>query len=533
MRTGSIALFALALPSLAAARPMGFLPSPDEQAVDALGREVAALRLVRALEPTEAQRRELTRLATVSVDEIAAIRKAREAARPADAQAMQALRAGVLAGQVPEAVKHAVGVAEKPAHELEQAHDKATRERVPAVWALLTPAQVAALRRPAGDNVDPALPLHRVAAQLPRKGDLDGALAALYKQWGLRGAEVDRAVAFGRPIVAAWRTLSPTEAAARRLEVARRLVALPPGVTEPKPEQPLGQAIERTLLADEGLRAMAPKVRRPALPPGDDPPSLRTTITDIQVMNLVNTLYLTTDQMRALTKLGAEARDEWSAIAAAQADLAHRARPVLERMRARLRRGQPLEPALLAQSDRFDRERREIGKQEEELEASYLAAVRPLATANQVQMVSTFSPCTVPNASITNPERVGQINDPSGIEQALRKLRTLPPDKAAAETEALRKRIEADLVHRKLPDEEVARYAGRVAEVAGKARALDDAAFKVEARGLAVSLGPPDHVAEGKELDRRLVAYLLSPNLPPILAERLAGAGAIAVGGAR
>ncbi len=522
------ALFSLLLAG-AFALPMGMPMTADEREAAALAHEATVTRIVTALKLTDAQRQALLPIFTAHVNEMITARELQTAAQPRVEQAMGALRAAVFANNgISDAVKHAVRAAEAPYKLADEKLEQAGPIRAATVWALLTTAQGACFRRmmdaplQADDN---EAWIARAAAQLPRAPrQSDRALNLFYHQYGLTRGEIARALPCGQPILAEWMKLPEQEARARRVEYTRRLLALPAtGVLDTELDARTARQLRSTVLSQKALHLLNPAVPLPS-PAPNDTPAVQGATTDVRVLNLVNSLYLAKEQASALAALGRRAGEEYRVVQTRRVVLAQRSIPVLRHLCDAYRAGRTPEQASLDAFASIEKERDILRAQEDTINATYLGELRKLLTENQVDMVANFVPCTVPVQSLTNPERIGQANDNTGLERALEGLRSLPEARLPRAIEKLQERVRAAYKHKHYRDEYIKEVTARIPTIIAQGRAMDDAEFQLKKCDLAQQIAvPPIPPATGGRLDRRIVDYLLSPHLPPLLEARLAG----------
>lgn len=529
MRILTLIALAMLWASLALARPIGIgVPAaPAERDALALTAEIGTLRAIHVLALTPAQLDTVKPILSAQVTEIMAIRKAKIEAQPAVEKAMTDLRTAVLANNgVSDDVKSGVRKAEAPFKGIEKKLEDAGPERAAQVWAVLTTAQGAQFRRLAGMRFqDDATVTKQLAGLLhPRLRDPDRALAMIYRAYGLRGEEISRASVIGKPVLQEW-LVQPTAAQGQtsRENCVQRILALPAqGILDARPDSRTERALLDTLLTQKALHYLDPTV---PMPPTEhiESPALKSTVTDIRVLNLVNTLYLTPAQAHTLMGLERQAMDQYSVLETRRSALAQRAVPVLRQMRDTLAANTPIDPEIFTQLDAIEKDRRALTIEEAKLDATNLTALKDVVNDNQVMMIANFVPCTVPVQSLTNPERVGQANDNTGLERALGGLRTLPEARLPKAEERLKTGITNAFKRKHYRDEAIAAVTEKVHGIVLDARAMDDAEFKLKVCEMAKELAVPDHIAAGKELDGRIVSYLLSPNLLPILEARFAG----------
>jgi hypothetical protein len=516
-------LFCLCLiAAVALSQPIGRERSAEEREASALAHRLAVLRALNALELTGGQQQQLLTILRPRVADAMAIREAQVEAQPQVEQAMQSLRAAVLANNgVPDSVKAGVHRAQAPYKVPEKRLELRQPDDAAKVWALLTTAQGARLRRGLSDEFSVQTDAEWMQSVLPSitvpRNNVERALRWLYMGYGLRGEEIARAMAFGKPIVAKWQQ-QPALSPRQRQQFLRELVALPvKGVLSEQPERSTERAILYLLLTQQTLYYLTGEV---PLPPFDSPetPALVATVNDIRVLNLTNSLYLTEEQITALAALERGAGEEYAGIEARRLALDRQALPMLRQLVA-----VPADPALQAQYAAYRKERVALLAEDARIDRRYLPQVKDLLTENQLAMVGNFIPCVVPVQSLTNPERIGQAVDNSGTERALERIRALPAARVPEAVERLQARVETAFKLKHYREEQFRDVLAQVPAVAAEARAMDETEFKLKKCDLAEQISVPERgPATGRALDGRLVQYLLSPNLIPILEKHVA-----------
>jgi len=506
------------------ARPMGIDASNDERMSAFYTHELDVARTLATLSLTPAQKQTLLPIISASANEIIAIHDAKVKAQPELEQAMTKLRAAVLANKdVPEEVKRAVRNAEGSYKKLSDKHDKSLYENAQKVWAILTTAQGAQLRRlphaPVGYESDDAWVKLEAKKLHPAPRDLDKTLTSIYNSYGLTAGEIIRASTVGKPVLQEWSALAPKVAKGQQEAYLRRMIALPEqGILTPKPEPEVEKTIGANLLSQETMHLLDATVPEP---PSDDmeTPQYKATVTDIHVLNLVNVLNLTLDQMKALVPIETKAKDEYAKIELQRSDIAKRSLPVLQQLRDGFSKGTPPDTNLTSLLGSLENERKQLHKQEAALDQSYMTDIAKLLTEAQVAVVSRFNPGTIP-ANPAKPE-----SKYSKMETALTNIRTVPEAQLPDAIAKLKTQVEDTFKRNKhFRPEEIAAVQGKVPDVVSRARAFDDTEFKLRKTDLAKELSVPEKApAEGKKLNDRYVTYLCSPNLIPILTDRSAG----------
>lgn len=525
MRALLLGCMLLLLGLCAFARPLSQPLASDEREALALMHEIECYRAMSSLDLTAAQQAALLPILTAYVDELIAAREAKAKAQPALLPAMENLRKAVLANNgVADEIKGAVYRAEAPYKIIEERMERETPQRVAQVWALLTTAQGARLRRIGrlGEIDDKAF-IAAMATRLNRRmKDTQRQLNLLYRAYGLYGDEIPKAAEFGKPILEAWQQLPADQAEAQRGDVMNRLLALPDtGILQSKPDDAIERLISLAVLTQKSLHYLNPKV---PLPPVEsvESPQVQATVADIRVLNLVNTLYLTPEQTRELLAMQNQARAEYDVLYAKQLDGIRASLPLLRQVRDAWTAGKQPALALREQMKALEGKRQEYAAADKAIDVKYLGQLKELLTDNQVTMIANFVPCTVPVQSLTNPERVGQADSTNGIEKALERIRKAPDDKLPKMTERLQAGIRYAFERKRYKDEQIKSVLEKVPGIVADIRVMEDAEFELKKKEIAESLAVPAHIADGRELDTRILTYLLAPNLTPILQRRSA-----------
>jgi hypothetical protein len=339
-----------------------------------------------------------------------------------------------------------------------------------------------------------------------------------------------------RGIVMEARAMSDSDFAGRKAELAQRLVDLLPQTGAPgaRPgrhakgadlERKIGDmlltpALATVLEAKLGIAQPGP-FKAPAYYPED----VADAVNDVRLLNLVNSLYLSPDQMKALSAIISRAE------AAREA-----ARPQTEVVLGDLialathARDELAAGGLSAQT--LERARAEAARGMEEKRAhetrmaQYVAEVKGVLNENQICLVSEFIPCLIPIKNLTNPERIGQAQNTQGAERMLAQARAASEEQIAAMMPRAQERLEALLRHKHLPAAEIEAKVAELPRVLAEARAMSDTEFELKKTELVKRVAPPEPTAvEGPALDQRIAQYLLAANLLPIFEQRIAAPG--------
>jgi hypothetical protein len=148
---------------------------------------------------------------------------------------------------------------------------------------------------------------------------------------------------------------------------------------------------------------------------------------EIAILNLVNGLDLTADQRRALLGQAEKARELRGQCRNQEQALEAEAHSSFVALRAELLKGQPADPAVERRAQEANRSL-DLAHEQCTLPMHALTEeTRDLLTPGQLDIVEHYAPCLVPPKNLRDPSRVGQANDGSAIEQALERVRSMPP----------------------------------------------------------------------------------------------------------
>jgi len=337
-------------------------------------------------------------------------------------------------------------------------------------------------------------------------------------------------------IVMEARAMSDADFEARKPELAQRLVDLLPQKGAPgarRGRQSTGVDLEKKIghmLLTPALATVLEAKLAIAQPGAFKPPicypeDLASLVADVRLLNLVNSLYLSPDQMKALSGIISRAEADRQAARpqteAVLEDLIALATQVRDELAAGGVSAQTLE-RVRTEGARGVQEKRA----HETRMAQYVAAAKGVLNENQICLVSEFIPCLIPIKNLTNPERIGQAQNTEGAERMLARARAAPEDRVAAMMPGAQARLEALLRHKRLPAAEIEARLAELPRVVADARAMSDAEFELKKTELVKRVAPPEPApVQGAALDHRIAEYLLSANLLPIFEQRIGAQG--------
>jgi len=241
---------------------------------------------------------------------------------------------------------------------------------------------------------------------------------------------------------------------------------------------------------------------------------------EVQLLNLINGLELTPEQMRFIVEKAQEAQELRQELQA-EAD-AEEMTGVLEEFRATLMAGENVSPDL-AEQWHIVQGRLHTARDAYEAELTRIAGeVEEVLEEHQLYALEQYVPCVVP------PEgelRVGQARGTDGGEAVLERLRALPAERferhgkeiARRILERIREHMHGAVV---ILDEEA--ELERIAGLVEEARALSDVEFELQKESLVEELLAPYEAARPQREPTAVIArHLLDPAIIPLLEEKL------------
>ena len=251
---------------------------------------------------------------------------------------------------------------------------------------------------------------------------------------------------------------------------------------------------------------------------------------EINLLNLINGLYLSTEQITQMLEVLREVegiRGEYRSKAVSQA---HQMEEILNELREILGRNEEIDQGLI-------RKFRQAKKRGEDLKEEFHSALIPyqdemkrVLNENQLALIDQFKPCIVPPHDTRNPVRIGQTSGDTRMgERLLTRVRQMDENVYQRRRPHLIQRY-IERIERRVglfSDEERAEEESRVADIFKRAREVSDVDFEARKGDLARELKEPHektlhsrHRKRRGDLDK-LGKFLLDPKLIPILEKRL------------
>ena len=243
---------------------------------------------------------------------------------------------------------------------------------------------------------------------------------------------------------------------------------------------------------------------------------------DIRILNLVNSLHLTKNQMLALLTKAREAETKKETSNSQLKKLTGYSEASLKEMRGKLMRNEELPKYLTGEVGSSQKRLHDLGDKHEEEMLKLAKDVTKILNENQLVMVGTYKPCIVPQRSLTHPERVGQAGATVGMERLLKRIHDMPQPVYQQRKEGILMGAAARLEKHTRKEVDVEKEKRRLAKIFDEARALSDLEFDLKKAELAQKILPEENkVKTEKERLRKIARFFLSPRIIPVLEEKL------------
>jgi hypothetical protein len=264
---------------------------------------------------------------------------------------------------------------------------------------------------------------------------------------------------------------------------------------------------------------------------------------DINLLNLVNGLHLTKEQIQVILK-GAKGLEKelkgWEGAKEENSRLMEEEIKMLQSLLDHLRKGRTVPNAMRTRYEEF-KKRQHSGKHAWKLKPKVLERVQEAAgrvqaclTSAQQEILSTYKPCLIPPKDLKDPVRVGQAAESAHMEGFLEKVRRLPDFLYVNRLDD----ILAYVVNRierhggGMDAKERDRYIQKLKKVCHRVRDMSETAFQLEKPDLAAQLEMKDKAwalveqladmgVAKYQLEGRIIQFLLVPRIIPILENRL------------
>ncbi|MDQ7778327.1 MAG: hypothetical protein RDV41_01300 [Planctomycetota bacterium] len=252
----------------------------------------------------------------------------------------------------------------------------------------------------------------------------------------------------------------------------------------------------------------------------------------ISLLNLVNGLNLTQDQLRQLIDLARTAQDTIGKALIEHSDLIQEAKCTLAEYRSLLESNGDITRKVERNVGSLDHELRESGEEVKLELASIAKRMQAVFSEAQLAVIADFAPCTIPPRNLKDPVRAGQARSGDHVVEALKKARLLDeaefadvaPAKVDEKVRGLAEKLGG------LLKEDIQAEKQRILDIAKEARAMSEEEFatsaaclaaRVENEGRLAALRDKHKKMEGPmALTKKIGEYFLGDHALPILEHR-------------
>lgn len=261
-------------------------------------------------------------------------------------------------------------------------------------------------------------------------------------------------------------------------------------------------------------------------PKNCDDEEVRQIIRDVQSLNLINSLYLSQDQINELLPIVREVDQMQRELKQLSQSKNNEIMDVLQEMRSQLKTNIDLSEDLKRRFHRIEepilKKRAENKQRMEELVDK---VYNDVLNENQRIMLTEYHPCLVPQRSVTNPERIGQSGGNERISRLMDRIRRVPDSRYPMVKQRVLDRVREALELR-IPDEsERSRTLIELEKAMDKVRSLSEEEYQLEKDTIIADIKPQHN--SNKDDQKHVITryYLLNPGIISVLEEKQRVAG--------
>ncbi|MDD2710472.1 MAG: hypothetical protein PHV34_21040 [Verrucomicrobiae bacterium] len=263
---------------------------------------------------------------------------------------------------------------------------------------------------------------------------------------------------------------------------------------------------------------------------------------DINLVNLINGLHLTREQMKTIAvaarSYGRLCGDDPAAVDPAKAE---EYVALLKKVWELVFERRPVPPSVLRQGGRLEQEcggrRRCPGPAAEEAGRSLIARVEGILSDAQKKVMEDYKTCLIPPRDLRDPVRTGQVDDASGEEAWLDEAKRIPENQSQNAVEAFAEKILSrverhygrfDGVEREARKKWLVDFLGQVRRMSEVDFQLNKAEWAAKLKTLRKNESLRERLVtltggRENELRKKIKRHLLNPRLAPLIETRLKG----------
>jgi len=242
---------------------------------------------------------------------------------------------------------------------------------------------------------------------------------------------------------------------------------------------------------------------------------------EIITTNLLNGLYLTEEQMRVVFEEAKRVELVRSKLRDEVEDISESEREAMRILREEVKTEVPDISKDVARRI-HERSERMLERRKEYVDIIEEAAriVKDELTENQLYAIKNFKPCLVPPKG---PARIGQAQGGERGVKMLERIRNAPQAKYEAKKDQIvdRHLERISLKHPEFREEELNGLREEFIAIIEEVRSLSDTEFALKKQAKALQIKQMAEDEKEVSVDRRIVRFLLNPQIVPILEEKL------------
>ncbi len=248
---------------------------------------------------------------------------------------------------------------------------------------------------------------------------------------------------------------------------------------------------------------------------------------DVQSINLVNSLYLSPQQIQKLLPILREVKQMEDNIRQAYEARESALIETLNQMKSQLKSSTDVSEDLKRKYHRLEIPLRQKMVNYQERMQVLADKAYSILNQNQKVLLTEFKPCIVPQRSVTNPERIGQAGGNERLERFLERIRHIPPSIYPQVKQRIigkaKERIKMIIRDKRKREEAIQ----RLSKAMDEARSLSDEEFELRKGEIAsqiIETRNKNKPHNKRAIRRMVIRYLLNPNLIPVLEYKLSTA---------
>jgi hypothetical protein len=242
---------------------------------------------------------------------------------------------------------------------------------------------------------------------------------------------------------------------------------------------------------------------------------------EIMGLNLINGLDLSHDQMEIILQSAEESKRLREEFQKSILLLSDDMEAELEKIKSYLKKKQDIPPSTAQRFHRISNEIKRKKREKEEKIGRLAGIVKENLEQHQLYQLQEFIPCIIPPKGEL---RIGQAGDNKGLVKNLERIRDIPYRLyERRKTEIINRTLQGLKLHIpsgvEIKEEELEEHIHNVFQ---RARNINDTDFEIQKENLAEELVAPIKPSHPRNsLTRKIEAFLLCPEIIPILEERL------------